>query len=191
MGAKTPRTSDRRIQKTHRALREALIALIAERGWDEFSVQELCERADIGRSTFYLHFAGKEDVLTGGLEEFRRGIREQVGSRKRPSQPFSFARPMIEHAWENQRAFRALLGKGSGQVVLSRFRELVVGLVEDDLGGVGSSTQRRGAATRFLAAGFLELLAWGLEPGSAADPGELELRFQELARPVLEAVKRP
>jgi AcrR family transcriptional regulator len=191
MGAKTPRTSDRRIEKTHRALREALIALIAERGWDEFSVQELCERADVGRSTFYLHFADKEGVLTGGLEAFRKGIREQVASLKDPAQPFAFARAMIEHAYENQRAFRALLGKGSGQVVLRRFRDLVIELIQDEVAGIVASKRRKGAAVRFLAAGFLELLAWGLESGSGADPQELEQLFQELAGPVRELLTRP
>ncbi len=190
MGAKTPKTSDRRIRKTHRALREALIALITERGWDGFSVQDLCERADVGRSTFYLHFADKEDLLTGGLDEFRREIREQLAALKTPSPPFAFARAMIEHAWENQQAFRALLGKGSGQVVLSRFRDLAVELVRDDLDGVNASKQRKGATTRFLAAGFLDLLAWGLEPGSAAGPQELEQLFQRMARPVLDQLKR-
>lgn len=190
MGAKTAKTSDRRIQKTHRALREALIALIAERGWDEFSVQDLCERADVGRSTFYSHFADKEDVLTGGLEEFRIGMRSWVTSQQSPSRPFAFARAMIEHAWENQQAFRALLGKGSGQVVLRRFRDLVVELVQDDVAGISASPRRKSAATRFLAAGFLELLVWGLESGPAADPQELEQLFQQMAGPVLEVLKR-
>lgn len=191
MGAKTPKTSDRRIQKTHRALREALIALIAERGWDDFSVQDLCERANVGRSTFYMHFADKDDLLTGGFEEFRRGVQARVASQKKPAQPFVFARAMIEHAYEQQRAFRALLGKGSGQAVLRRFRELVVELVRDDLAGVAASSQRKGAATRFLAGGFLELLAWGLESGAAADPQELEQLFQQMAGPVLTLLRRP
>ena len=47
---------DRRSLRTRTALRDALLGLIAERGWDEIAVQDLCERANIGRSTFYLHF---------------------------------------------------------------------------------------------------------------------------------------
>jgi len=57
MGGKLPEKDDRRVQRTRRALREALVALIVERGWEGFSVQEVCERADVGRSTFYTHFA--------------------------------------------------------------------------------------------------------------------------------------
>ena len=43
---------DRRSTRTRTALRDALLGLIAERGWDEIAVQDLCERANIGRSTF-------------------------------------------------------------------------------------------------------------------------------------------
>jgi AcrR family transcriptional regulator len=190
MGAKTPKTSDRRVEKTHRALREALIALIAERGWDAFGVQELCERANVGRSTFYLHFADKEDLLDGGIEQLRAGLRSQV-PRGAPARPLAFALPMIEHAWENRRAFRALLGKGSGQAILRRFRELVVELVRDDLADLSAPEPRRAASTHFLAGGFLELLTWGLESGATAGPDELERLFQSLASPVLDALKRP
>jgi len=191
LGAKTPKTSDRRVQKTVRALREALVALVTERGWDGFTVQDLCERADVGRSTFYMHFADKEDVLNGGFEEFRKGVQEVIASRPQPAKPFAFARAMIEHTWEQRQAFRALLGKGSGQAVLRRFREMVIDLVQDDLADVKASRQRKGAATVFLAGGFLELLTWGLEDGSASGSGELEQLFEQMAAPVLELLRRP
>ncbi len=190
MGSKTSKTSDRRIQRTHRALREALIALVSERGWDDFSVRDLCERADIARSTFYLHFADKDDVLTGGIEDFRRAVREQVASQKGGGQPLAFARAVIDHVWEQQRAFRALLGKRSGQAVMRRFREFVVDLVQDDLSGMAAPKREKGAAARFLAGGFLELLTWGLEPGSASGPQELEQLFRRLAAPALALLRR-
>lgn len=151
MGAKTPNTSDRRVRKTHRALHAALLALITERGWDEFTVQDLCDRADIGRSTFYVHFADKEDVLTGGFEEFREGVRAHVASQKKPAKMLPFARAVIEHAHEQAPAFRALVGKGSGHVVLRRFRELVLDLVQDDLAGLRAPKATKSAATSFLA----------------------------------------
>ncbi len=191
MGAKTPKTSDRRIQKTHRALREALIALITERGWDGFTVQDLCKRADVGRSTFYMHFADKDDVLTGGLEEFRKGVQAQIASQARPAEPFTFARAMLQHVYEQQQAFRALLGRGSGQQILRRFREIVVDLVRDDLAGMKASRAKKGAATFFLAGGFVELMTWALESGSISGPQELEQLFQQMAAPVLELLKRP
>lgn len=190
MGAKTPKTSDRRIQRTHRALNEALVALVTERGWDGFTVQDLCDRADVGRSTFYMHFADKEDVLKGGFEEFRRGVQQATAAQRSPAQPFAFARAMIDHTWEQRHAFRALLGRGSSQAVLVRFREMVIDLVQDDLAGVRGSRRRRSAAVAFLSGGFLGLLTWGLEDGSTSGADELKQLFDEMAAPVLDLLQR-
>lgn len=55
---------DRRITRLKRALRGALIALIEERGLDAITVNDLCERADLNRGTFYNHFHDKENLLT-------------------------------------------------------------------------------------------------------------------------------
>lgn len=54
---------DRRITRSKRALRAALIELMEERGFDGFSVNDLCERADLNRGTFYNHFHDKEALL--------------------------------------------------------------------------------------------------------------------------------
>ncbi len=55
--------TDRRITRSRRALRAALISLMEERGLDGFTVNDLCERADLNRGTFYNHFHDKDDLL--------------------------------------------------------------------------------------------------------------------------------
>src|SRR5262249_477652 len=60
MGSRAPNPTDRRVVRTRQTLRAALIALLYERGWDAISVQDICGRAGVGRSTFYTHFADKE-----------------------------------------------------------------------------------------------------------------------------------
>lgn len=57
------RTRDRRITRTRQALRSSLIELTEERGLEGFTVNDLCERADINRGTFYNHFRDKDDLL--------------------------------------------------------------------------------------------------------------------------------
>lgn len=59
----SPHTVDRRITKSKKALREALIALIEERGFDSITVGDLCTRADLNRGTFYNHYRDKESLL--------------------------------------------------------------------------------------------------------------------------------
>ncbi|OWK24017.1 hypothetical protein AJ87_27030 [Rhizobium yanglingense] len=53
-------TIDRRVGRTKTALHRALISLILERGYDSITVEEICQTANVGRSTFYLHYTSKE-----------------------------------------------------------------------------------------------------------------------------------
>jgi len=72
---KAPSSTDPRVVRTRAALRQALISLILERGWDAVGIHDICQRAQIGRSTFYTHFADKEELLLVGFDELRRWLR--------------------------------------------------------------------------------------------------------------------
>ncbi len=189
MATKVRKITDRRVQRTRRTLREALIGLILERGWEESSVQDVCERADVGRSTFYLHFADKEDLLLGGFDDLRKAVREELAPAP-PRRLLPFAHGLIQHAYEQQRLFRALVGKRSGQVVLRRFRELVLSLVAEDLSAMAAAGLERDVAAHFIVGGFLEVLTWWLEKKPSLAPAEVERMFLELATPALGMVRR-
>ncbi len=189
MGAKTPKTSDRRIARTRRALLEAMVALIHERGWEELSVQDVCDRADVGRSTFYLHYADKEDLLRGAFDDLRRALRTQLASPGDAARPLGFTAAMIRHAYENERLFRAVVGKRGGHAVQRRFREVVLGLVKEDLSPLGLVPQRRDAFAAFAGGAFLELLTWALEARDPPAPEALDALFHELVGPALEAAR--
>jgi AcrR family transcriptional regulator len=188
MGAKTPKTSDRRVERTRRVLREALVALIHERGWEGFSVQDVCDRADVGRSTFYLHFADKDDLLGGAFDDLRRALRTDLAAGD-PGRPLGFTLAIVRHAYENQRLFRAVVGKKSGHVVQGKFRELVLDLVREDLSALGAPAPRRDALGAFAAGAFLELLTWSLEERSPPAAEALDALFHELVQPALQAAR--
>ncbi len=59
---------DPRIARTEAAIREAFIRLVAEVGYARVTVKDICERADINRNTFYLHFADKDELMTRILQ---------------------------------------------------------------------------------------------------------------------------
>jgi len=192
MGGKLPSTTDRRVQRTRRALRDALVALILERGWEGFSVQEVCDRADVARSTFYTHFADKEELVGGGFDDLRRGLRAQLAAASgEAARPLAFSRGLIEHAHEQRRLFLAVVGKRSGHLVQRRFRELVLGLVREDLATVLASGVRRDAVVAFVAGAFIELLTWSLESRSPLPPEQVDALFHELVEPVLTAARLP
>src|SRR5437867_5173407 len=62
---------DRRIQRTRKTLHEALMALVLEGPYDSITVQQILDRANIGRSTFYTHFQDKDELLMWGTQHLR------------------------------------------------------------------------------------------------------------------------
>jgi len=184
MGGKLPGGDDRRVRRTRGALRDALVALIIERGWDGFSVHDLCERADVGRSTFYTHFADKEEVVASGFEDLGRGLRARLAG-SGGARPLSFSRGLLDHAHEHLRVFRALVGRRGGHVVQGKMRGLVFELVGEDLAGLLPAGSRRDGTVAFLGGALFELLIWSLEAKHATTPEAADALFQELAGPVL------
>ena len=69
---------DRRIQRTRHELREALFALIIERGYEAITVLDITERANLGRTTFYLHYHEKEELLVDSVKELLNELRQGV-----------------------------------------------------------------------------------------------------------------
>ncbi len=190
MGGKLPGGDDRRVRRTRSALSDALVALIVERGWDGFSVQDLCERADVGRSTFYTHFADKEEVLGAGLEALARDLRSRLAD-SGGARPLGFSRGLFEHAHQHKRAFRAFVGRRSWHVLQRKFREMLADLFREDLAAVVPAGVRRDGLVAFLAGAFFELLIWSLEAKHAPTAEEVDALFQEFAAPVLGAARTP
>jgi AcrR family transcriptional regulator len=193
VGIKYPKTSDRRVQRTRRTLREALLSLILDRGWEAFSVQDVCDRADVGRSTFYTHYADKEDLLVSGFDDFRKDLHEQLApAAKAEHLPgFRYARRLIEHAYEYQRLYRVLVGKRSAQVVLRKFRELVIDLLREDLAAVGVKGASTEATLHFIAGGLVELLTWSFDTRNGVEAQDAERLFLQMATPVLDVADQP
>jgi AcrR family transcriptional regulator len=70
------RKQDRRVQRTQQLLRTAMLSLIQEKGFETVSVQEIVDRANVGRATFYAHFDSKADLLASGFDGLRASLKE-------------------------------------------------------------------------------------------------------------------
>ena len=64
-----PRKLDRRVVRTRKMLAAALLGLMQEKNFDEITITDITERADMNRATFYLHYGTKEELLYKSLEE--------------------------------------------------------------------------------------------------------------------------
>lgn len=114
---------DRRVRKTREALYSAFVALVAERGYDGFSIQDLLDEADVGRTTFYAHFKAKEDLLQFGFNRWR----DQLSSlpKSTAAERRAFMEAMLGHAKSHAGLFAALLGGGGGGLAETEFRSIV------------------------------------------------------------------
>ncbi len=174
--------SDRRVRRTRNALREALIELIVERGYGATTVADIAERADVGRSTFYVHFADKEDLLRGSIDALAEWVDEQVGlaAPVREGHPaLAFVTPMLAHADERRDIFRAFSGRQSGQLVQDLFHALWTDLIR--------KAWPRGdeLAVHALAGAFGATVTWWLSDADHLSPEQIEARFRAFATPAL------
>jgi AcrR family transcriptional regulator len=182
--------TDRRTQRTRAALRDALLSLMTERGWEGIGVQDLCERANIARSTFYLHYASKDELLQGGFNDLQRHLQAgtRAASRTRVRlqdwRGFQFSTGLIEHAYENRALFRYMIGRRSGYAVQQRFREMVLRLIDHELPEPSGDLPRT-AFVRQLAAAFSELLAWSIEQRTPMPVQRLVASFDRIAMAIL------
>ncbi len=178
--------TDRRIAKTRLALRDAMLALMPERGWDELNVQDICDRANVGRSTFYLHYQGKEDLLAESLNDLRLALGASAPADSGAHQPMGFMSGLLAHMVENRRIFKSVVGRRSGHVVERRFRDMVVQLAEDDMAKRGAVGVRQAMLARSLSGALVDLMAWWVDSADGPSVDVLAQFMRELTDKLLQ-----
>ena len=190
---------DRRVQRTHQLLREALFALIRESGFEALSVQDIIDRANVGRATFYSHFENKEDLLMSGFDALRASLRERQrealsGEADLDERVFAFSHDMLVHVDEHRQLFRAMAGKRSGAAVQNVLRKLVLDLVRADMAALLAQSTARPAVTEpaveFIAGGLFGMLLWWLGGKAKVSVEEVNASFRRFAIPAAQAALR-
>src|SRR5262249_14867109 len=103
---------DARVRRTRRQLREAIVSLIHEKSYPAIVVNEILERADVGRSAFHAHFPNKDALLASGIEYMLHATppRRLPPSVGRFSGVLGFSFPVFEyvgqcrHGWVESRS---------------------------------------------------------------------------------------
>src|SRR6476661_360741 len=104
---------DRRVSRSRRALKEALTDLILERGYESVTVQDVIDRADVGRSTFSAHFLDKDDLLMAILADLEMPAPDT--SVWTPDDPaFGWTLELFRHFGSGKRLFKAVASSQSG-----------------------------------------------------------------------------
>src|SRR5215472_16672628 len=109
----TQSMSNVRLRRTQKLLREAIIVLIEEQGFEALTIGELTERAMVSRAAFYRNYQDKYDLVEQIFEEAMSALLDAVGELGREHPPEVWV-TFFEHIAEYERLYRALLGsKGS------------------------------------------------------------------------------
>ncbi|HEX2911470.1 MAG TPA: TetR/AcrR family transcriptional regulator [Chloroflexia bacterium] len=178
---------DRRVKRTRQLLREALFALILERGYDDITVQDILERADVGRSTFYTHFYDKDDLLLSGFAELRDMLTAQhdkLMSANPKQGEMAVSLLIFSHAEQHRQLYKALVGKRSGYLVFEEARKRLVEFMQEQLKRHLKFGEYEGipveVAVEFLTSSLMGLLIWWLDhdlPCSAAEINQMYYRL--------------
>ena len=162
---------DRRIGRTRQLLREALFSLIKEQGFEALSVQQIIDRANIGRATFYSHFDNKEDLLICGFDELRSALRERqriayASGGTLDDRVFAFSHDVFTHCDKFRDVFQIMVAKGSGTTIKRVLHQLVLELMREEIRRSHPRNLRTSieneATIQFLSGGLFGLLMWWL-----------------------------
>ena len=163
---------DRRVARTRASLHHTLLALIVARGYDAISVQDICEAAGIGRSTFYAHYTGKDDLKRSGLDHLKAALKGQ-------GEGLAFTRALFAHARDFAGHYRALKEGLGAQVSFDALRQVLSELIAEALAGEGTRFERD-LRERFVTGALMSVLTWYLDAGAAESPETVDAIFQKL-----------
>jgi AcrR family transcriptional regulator len=179
----SPNLADRRVRKTREALYAAFAALIVEQGYDAMTVQDVLDAADIGRSTFYAHFSGKEALLRFGFERFRADLSVDLAAGDR----LALIASIVQHVRAHAGLYRALVGGSAGAIVREALHALIRDAVRDELGRQPEPDLDLELTAAFIAGGLVAAierwLADGFHPAPDVLAGQLAALLARLAPP--------
>jgi AcrR family transcriptional regulator len=180
--------TDRRVQRTRELLQKTLIDLISERGYDAVTIQDIVDRANVGRTTFYLHYSSKDELLMGchkavvsEFHSFHPRAREDLLSPEAPPGMISAYRHLLDA--------RALLypifqGKDA-PLILRRIRDRSAKEIEVSLCAAFAEADSAipfDLLANYLAGAQIALVQWWLEKRQPHRPENLAQAFHRLQR---------
>ncbi|MEM7533394.1 MAG: TetR/AcrR family transcriptional regulator [Chloroflexota bacterium] len=161
---------DLRVQRTHRFLREALIALIGELGYDNVTIRHITDRAQVGYKTFFRHFDSKEALLNTVMERLVNEFQRTVLS---PDQPFASETNTINavhFAEKHATVLLAALHSPASDQLLKPF--VTFAHKEGQRTYIGSNIPDELVAHHFASSVF-DLLGWWLDNDMPYPPEEM------------------
>lgn len=196
---------DRRVRRTRGRLRAALGSLLHERPYEDIAVKQILARADVGRSTFYAHFADKDALLASAVRDLLHAP-PRVGDRDAPSgraggadEVLRFSRPVFAHIERHRRAGGAMADPRARAGVHAHLERVLADRVAAD---VRRAARPRGQSqpgeypalpvppdllARHVVSTFLLVLDWWAARAEPCSAAEADAQFRALVLPAVRA----
>jgi AcrR family transcriptional regulator len=177
---------DRRVRRTRKLLHDAFISLVIEKGYEKTTIQDILDRADVGRSTFYVHYRDKEALLTANFDAMREQLEREL-DQIAATGPVDVALPaalLFEHAYRNQRVYRAMCGRHGGELVQRHLRRLIGDVLRKRLRPQlhqGGAEVPADVAAEFYTSAALGLLVWWIDKDFCGDDVWMTGLYRKLA----------
>jgi AcrR family transcriptional regulator len=182
---------DRRIKRTRQLLLDSLIQLILEKGYEPITVQDIIDRANVGRSTFYAHFQDKEDLLLSGFENMRDMFESFQNQSSPETAGWNFSLALFQHAEEKRAAFKALFGKQAGNVLLMHIRKSLSVVLKEHFQKVFPKKKQPvplDLYVEYMAGTLLGVLTWWLDNDIPSSAEQINEYFRTLTEPTIQAL---
>jgi AcrR family transcriptional regulator len=181
---------DRRIQKTRRLLQDSLIELVSEKGFESVTIQDIVDRANVGRSTFYTHFQDKNELLQSCFDQIGKlfelhNAHISNGGNVKDFHNARFLLNIFQFVEKNHKLFKALLGKPG----IGTFNQPIYDYIFDYMYEAArmltprdkqNSYQPEMAAHYYVSA-FIGTIRWWLDKDMPCSAEELDTFFKQLA----------
>jgi len=136
------RHARRRLQ-TRRLLIQSTLQLVLEKGYEAISIQDITDRADRGRGTFYIHFKDKEDIVWTAfkdlIQELERDAHKQLDRSMPQVEYFGFVN-IFRHAQANRDLYRVIFGKQGSAILAARAQDYLAKVFLVDIRNAPEST---------------------------------------------------
>jgi AcrR family transcriptional regulator len=178
---------DSRVRQTRAALLSALPELMMERGYERITIQNLLDRADVGRATFYAHFDSKDDLLAGSVANLRTWL--VTAWHNMPDQRLGFTLPLFQHLASHTAIYEKSIARASEVSVERHIRQMLDGLVREDLAHRQGQLNHASAvdlAVQYVVGALWSIIVWWMASGMRVPPVEINALFQRLAFPGLD-----
>ena len=181
---------DRRSLRTKATLQHALNSLVRKKDYEAITIKDICDAANVGRSTFYAHYTSKDDLKRRGFDKLRKELvdrqREALATAANEGdRSLGFSLTMFEHARDHVDQYRVLVGGRGGAVSLGRIRQILADLVRDELAATVDKASAdvipHELAVQYVVGAFMAVMTWWLDGGAKLPPQRIDAMFRRLA----------